>query len=233
MSCGGEGTKSGNKKNDSENETLTAVTVENLQTRHFKVYLNYYSKLRGIKEATVGALIGGRIEKINFGVGESVKEKDVIVQFPLDAPASMYEQTKSAFENSEKNYERAKVLLESGETSQSTFDGLKTNYLVDKRNFETQKQMLFVEAPFDGVISEMKVKVGDNVQSKDPLFTVAQLSKMVTKIWATEYEIRNIKRGMRAEIESGNKKYFGRVIEVSLVADPNKQSFYEEIKFDN
>jgi hypothetical protein len=49
-----------------------------------------------------------------------------------------------------------KTLLVAGETSQANFDGAETKYLVDKRNFETANQALFIDAPYDGVIVETK-----------------------------------------------------------------------------
>ena len=178
-------------------------------------------------------MIGGRIEKINANVGDKVKKDQVIVQFAEDNPGLQYEQAKNAFLNAEKTYSRMKALLEAGETSQAGFDGAETQYLVAKRNYEAMRQVLFVEAPFDGTIVDVKVNEGDNVKNEAHLFAVSQLHKMHAKIWATENEIANIKNGMKAEINFNGKAYTGRVVETSMAADPVKQAFYAEVEFDN
>ncbi len=209
------------------------VEVEVVKTKVFEKHLSFFSKITGVKEATKGAMIGGKIIKINAKPGTFVKEDFVVVEFATDNPASMYEQTKTAYENSKKTYERMKALLAAGETSQSNFEGAEAQYLVNKRNYEIQKQLIYIDAPFDGIITDVKVKEGDNVKSETSLFTIAQLHKVRTKVWISEKEINQIKTGMTATIEFGGKTYKGRVVEVSLSADPYKQAFYAEVEFDN
>src|SRR5690606_1515 len=145
----------------------------------------------------------------------------------------MYEQSRTAYENSEKTYERMKALLAAGETSQANFDGVETQYIVNKRNYEAARKLIFIESPFSGTLVDMKVKEGDNVKGDDQLFTKEQLNKMRTKIWITEKEIGQIKKGMAASIMFGEKKYYGKVVELSMAVDPYKQAFFAEIEFDN
>lgn len=209
------------------------VQLETVKHQPFEKFQSYFSKLAGIKEATKGAPLGGKIDKINFRVGDYVKEDQIVVQFPVDHPGAMYEQAKAAFENSEKTYERMKTLLAAGETSQANFDGVETQYLVNKRNYEAAYKLVFIEAPFSGTIVDVRVKEGDNVKSEASLFTVAQLNKMRTKIWITEKEINDIKKGMTASIMVGGKEYRGKIVEISMSVDPYKQAFFAEVEFDN
>ena len=209
------------------------VKVSEVKLQPFEKYLSFYSNLTGIKEATRGAIVGGKIEKINFKVGDFIKENQVVVQFPTDHLAAQYEQAKSAFEIAEKTYERMKALLKAGETAQANFDAAETQYLVAKSNFQAAKDMIFIDAPFDGYLVDLKVNEGDNVKSEAHLFTIAQLYKMKAKVWVTDKEINFIKKGMNAEITYNNKTYNGKVTDVSLGIDPMRQAFYAEIEFPN
>ncbi len=209
------------------------VKVQVLQKRYFHKDLGFFAKFRGIQETTEGSKIGGRVDKINYTVGTFVQKGTVIAQFPEDAVGAGYEAAKSAYENSKKNYERGKALLEAGEMSQSNFDGLETKYLVDKSTFDKQRQLIFIDAPFDGTITEIKVNEKDNVPEKTPLFTIARLNTVVAKIWATESEIKQIKKGMKAAAKSEDKEFTGIVSEVAITADPKNQAFYAEIEFAN
>ncbi len=221
------------KSDQPGSENAVPVKVENIKYQPFEEYLTFYSKLSGIKEATKGAMIGGKIEKINFPVGAYVKEKDVVVEFDTYNPAAQYEQAKKAYENLKKNYDRMKTLLQAGETSQSNFDAIETQYLVAKRNYESVRQMLFIEAPFDGVIVDMKVHAGDNVKGDTHLFTVAQTNKMRSKVWVSEKEISRFKKGMKVIAEYNGEKFYGRIVEISMAIDPTKQAFFVEVEFDN
>ena len=232
QSCGKDEQNSKSMEQIQEEEGVP-VKVTVIKEEPFKKYLSYFSKLTGLKEATRGAMIGGKIEKINFKVGNYIKEDQVVVQFPTDQPGAQYEQAKSAFDIAEKTYERMKALLETGETSQANFDAAETQYLVAKSNFQAAKDMIFIDAPFDGYLVDMKVNEGDNVKKDAYLFTMSQLNRMKAKVWVTDKEIGLIKKGMNAEITYNNKTYPGKVTDVSLGIDPMTQAFYAEIEFPN
>jgi RND family efflux transporter MFP subunit len=231
--CGSKNPEAAKSMEEIRSEEGIPVKVEKVEYKPFQKYISYYSKLMGIKEATKGALIGGKIEKINANVGDYVKENQVVVQFDTDNPALQYEQAKTAYENSKKNYDRLKSLLDAGETSQASFDGAETQYLVSKRNYESLKQMLFIESPFEGRLVDLKVNEGDNVKNEAYLFTIAQTNKMRAKLWVTEKEIGLIKKGMKTIAVYNGKEYPGRITDISFGIDPARQSFYVESEFDN
>ncbi|NOX17478.1 MAG: efflux RND transporter periplasmic adaptor subunit [Chlorobi bacterium] len=230
---------SGNEKKESKSleqiqkEEGIPVVVKKIKPERFEKYLTFFGKFKGERETIVGAMIGGRIEKINYRPGDKVKKDDVILEFPKDSPASQFQQAQSAYENSKKTYERMKALYEQGEIAQAQFDGVKTKYLVDKRNFETMKDMIELDAPYDGTITELMVHEGDNVKSKKPLFTIAKLDRMKIRIWLSDSERMQIKKGMRAFATVDHKSFAGKVYELSFSVNPMKQAFYADLIFNN
>lgn len=209
------------------------VVIENAEPQLFVKHLTLYGKFMGERETTVGAMIGGRIEKINFHPGDNVNKDDVIIQFPIDAPASQIQQAQSGYENSKKTYERMKSLYEKGEIAQAQYDGAETKYMVDKRNFETMKDMLKPDAPYDGTITEIMVHEGDNVKDKEALFTIAKLDKMKIRVWLSDTERMQIKKGMKAIASVNSKSFVGKVSELSLSVNRMKEAFYADLIFDN
>uniref|UniRef100_A0A7V2ZH78 Efflux RND transporter periplasmic adaptor subunit n=1 Tax=Ignavibacterium album TaxID=591197 RepID=A0A7V2ZH78_9BACT len=232
ISCG-EDKPETKSMDELRNEEGIPVKVEEVKYQPFTKYLTFFSKLTGIKEATKASIVGGKIERINATVGDYVREKQVIVEFDIYNPGVQYEQAKSAYENLKKNYDRVKALLAAGETSQANYDAIETQYLVAKRNYESVRQMLFIEAPFDGILVDMKVNPGDNVRADVPLFTVSQTNKMRSKIWVSEKEISQFKKGMKAVTEYDGQQFIGKVVEISLAMDPARQAFFVEVEFDN
>jgi len=231
--CGSEEVEASKSIEEIRKDEGIPVRVTSINYQTFEKSYSFFAKLCGIKEATKGAIVGGKIEKINAQVGDYVKKDRVIIEFAEDNPGIQYLQAKNSFENAEKTYTRMKNLLQAGETSQANYDGAETQYLVAKRNYESLRQMLFIESPFDGIIVDVKVNEGDNVDKDTHLFAIAQLNKVRAKVWASESEIREIKKGMKTEVEFAGKKYSGRVVEISLAADPFKQAFYAEVEFEN
>jgi membrane fusion protein, multidrug efflux system len=209
------------------------VRVDTVRYQMFEKNLAYFAKLSGIQEATKSAVIGGKIERINVRVGDRVKANQVVVELDQTSPGFQYEQARAAYENAEKTYQRMKAMLEAGETSQANFDGAEVQYLVAKRNYESQRKMLLVDSPFDGTVVDIKVRTGDNVLGDAYLFTVAKLDKMHARIWVTEQEVMQLRIGMSAITQFNGKTYRGKVTEISLAADPYKQAFYVDVEFDN
>lgn len=232
-SCG-EGQKEEAKSMEQlRKENGVPVKITKIDTTVFEKSLTYYATLKGSKEQTKAAMMGGRIKAVKASVGSYVKDGQVIVEMPTDEPGTQYQQAKLAFENSKKTYERMKALLEAGETSQQNYDNVKTQYEVAKENFESVYKMLFIEAPFDGIITQTYVNQGDNVAAKDPLFTISQLNEMRARIWCSEEEISYIKKGEPAYLKSNGKDIKGYVSEVSLAMVPQRQAFYAEVTFKN
>ncbi len=204
------------------------VTVVEVKRKPFAKELTFYATLKGKKEAIKGSSIGGTIEKIRAKVGDYVKKGQIVIEYPKDSPSAQYEQAKAAYENAKKLYERMKALLEAGESSRQNFDNAETRYKVAKRNFETVKQLIFVESPISGYISKIYVNEGDQIGVKKPLFTVSQIDYMKAKIWASENEIKKLKIGQKVVIKYGGKEYPGKIDEISFAMDLAKRAFSVE-----
>lgn len=215
------------------NEEGLPVTIMEINKGAFSNNISFFSKLEGFKEAVVTSMVGGEVENIHARVGQSVGENQIIISFPTNLPAVQYEQARSALNIAKKTYDRMKNLLESGDIAQQAFDGAETQYNVAKRNFEAVKQMVNVDAPFSGVITDIFVKDGDNVGPGAQLFKIAQLHKIRAKLWVTSKEINQIRPGMPAEFDWNGKTYSGKISEISMALDPMRQAFSVDAIFDN
>jgi len=233
VSCSGNEKKKNPSMQQIQKKEGFPVTVKKIQPQKFTRYLSFIGKFKGIKQTIVGAMVGGRIEKIYFKPGQKVKKDEVVISFPEDEPGSKIQQAKAAYNVSAKNYRRIKALFKAGEVSRAQLDGAEAKFIVDKSNYETVKQMIHLKAPYDGVLTELMVREGDNVKAKTPLFTIAKLNKMNIRIWLNANERNEIKKGMTAIATVNGKSFTGRVSVISMSMDPVKQAFYADLTFDN
>jgi RND family efflux transporter MFP subunit len=189
--------------------------------------------LAGNKEATVNSQVDGKIIHILVKKGESVKEGQVVVEFPTNNPDLEYAKLKASFENSEKTYKKLKAQLEDGQTTQAKFDAAEAQYQVNKENFELVKQMLFVESPISGTITEMLIREGEQVEIDKPLFSVAQLNKMKASIWVTETEAASLSTGMAVSVYYNETEYPGKISYLSSSMDDQTKAYGVEIQVPN
>ncbi len=195
--------------------------------------MTFLATMSGIQETTVNSMIGDKIESVKVNVGSRVAAGQVLVTFPTDNPQLQWEQAKTALNNSKKTYDRMKNLFAAGETAQANLDGAETQYLVAKQSFESLRKMVYIDAPFSGVVTNIPVKVGDRVSNGAPLVTIAQTGTMVAKIWASEYEVRQIKQGMPATVNIDGKEYTGKVAVIGLGMNADKKAFQVDVHFNN
>jgi RND family efflux transporter MFP subunit len=232
-SCSGENeTKSESMEQIQKSEGVPVV-INKVKKSKFEKRLKFIAKFKGYRETIVGAMVGGRIDKILVKPGQHVNKDDIIIEFPTDEPGSQYIQAKAAYDNAEKMYNRMKALYEKGEIAQAKFDGVETQYIVAKQNFSIVKDMLKLNAPYDGTITNVMVHEGDNVKGKAPLFAIADLSKMRIRIWVTADEKSQMKKGMRVFAKANEKTFEGKVSDFSIGVDPMKAAFYADVVFDN
>ncbi|MGB9701473.1 MAG: efflux RND transporter periplasmic adaptor subunit [Candidatus Kapaibacteriota bacterium] len=209
------------------------VKVMTLQFEDLRLQLNYLSTLEGYRQSVVTSMVGDKVQKFTAKVGTAVKEGQIVVEFPTNNPALQFEQAKLSYENFKKMYDRMGALLAGGETSQQNFDNTETQYLVAKRNYESLKQMLFVESPISGLIVEKNVEEGQKVKNGDKLFTVAQIDRVKAIFWVSYDELQYIKNGMEVNAEINGKNFKGRISEVALAEDQMRRAFKIEAEIPN
>jgi len=231
--CGDDKTEETKSMEQLQAENGVPVVLKEVQPESFTKYVSFYGTASGKRQTTVGAMTGGRIEKVLIKAGDFVKKDQVVIEFPDDLPSSQIEQAKAAYENSEKTFNRMKKLLEAGETSQSNFDNVQTQYLVNKRNYEALQQILYVQAPYDGTVTGVMVNPGDGVKAEAPLFTIANLSTMKVKVWVSDKENAQIRKGANAIISYNGKEYSGKVSEKDISMDMMHLAFGVEVEFAN
>ena len=232
IGCGEEQVESKNMEQIYKEEGIP-VRVERVQLGSFSSQNTYNTTLTGIKESSASAMIGGRIEKVLVKVGDHVKKDQVLFEFPADAPSAQYYQAKVAFENSENMYNRYKKLFEVGGVSAQDYDNIKTQYEVNKANYENVSKLVKVLAPISGYVTKVNVRETDDVRKETVLATISNLSKLKGSILVSEDEISNVKIGSKAIAEWQGMKIDGKVTQVDMAMDPMTQAFNADVTFEN
>ncbi len=193
----------------------------------------FFSVLTGIQESTAGAKVAGRVEKIFYRVGDRVEKDAVVASFPTDNPAAQYVQAKVGYEHARATRDRMKNLYEHGGISLQDFENAETQFKVAKANWHAVRQSVKVLAPIDGTITGIDVRVSDNVNPGDVLFTVSDYSKLKAKIDVSENRIENIRQGAQATARWGDSVLQGRVVQVDMSMNSREQAFGVHLVFDN
>ena len=241
FSCGGE------KEGPSSEEVFAAsmeqlhaengqpVSVRKLATEDFSVCLKYPAMIKASSESTAYSALDDVVRTVSARVGTAVNQGDVIVSFSPDNRA--LQQAILAHENIRAAYERGSFLFKSNDISRQYFDTIRMQYEISQTTLKAANDMLYVKAPISGTITQINVRVTENVRPGTPLFTVSNSSAFEARLYVGVEEIEQIQAGARAFIELNRgtrapQNVEGRVTQVSLAMDSQKQAFPVTVFFD-
>jgi len=232
-------TACGKKKTETYNmeqiqrEQGVPVTVQTMQPDVFSKELTYTCRLEGIRRTTQGAMVGGKVVNVLARVGQAVKQDQVLVEFADDNPSAQYLQAKAAYENARSTRDRMKALYEAGGISQLDMDNAQTAFEVNEANYNAVSKMIRPQAPISGIVTAMNVRVSDNVEPGDQLFTVSQVDRMKTEAWVPETEIGLVKAGQAVHAAWQGRTFSGHVTQVAYDLNRDMQGFGVQMELNN
>ena len=135
-----------------------------------------------------------------------------------------------------KEYEVAENLFKKGFRSEVKLSESRTNFekalaLYENSQVKLNNTKIFV--PFDSIVEESYVELGDYLKKGDPIAKVVDLDPIFISINVTEKEIDKIKKGQKASVKILDSFYKGKVNYVSRTADKLTRNFKVQIKLSN
>lgn len=191
------------------------------------------------KRADVRAELGAVVQQVLKENGDTVRRGDVLVKLDestvrdsLNAAEESLRAATLSFEQSERQLQRVKSLQAQGMVSQQAAEDAEvrrnnanSDVLAAKArvvNARQQLQRTEVRAPFDGVVVERKVSVGDTVQVGRELLKVMDPRTLRLEGRVSADQLREVRIGQTVRFSLngyGAQRFEGRVQRVDAVAN--------------
>jgi RND family efflux transporter MFP subunit len=199
------------------------VSVRELALEDFSVYLKYPTVVYAASESTAYAALSDVVRVISKKVGDTVRQDEVIVSFSADNQT--LRQAALAYEGASNAFSRTSTLYRNNDISRQDYDSVRMQYDIAEANLKAANDMVYVKAPISGTITQLNVHSTENVRPGSPLFTVSNQNGFEARFYVGVDEIERIQTGARVFIDDPSQNIEGRVTQVSLVMDSQKQSF--------
>ncbi|MDR0307025.1 MAG: efflux RND transporter periplasmic adaptor subunit [Chitinispirillales bacterium] len=193
-------------------------------------------------EVQISASVPGTIEKLAVSEGQAVKKNEVLAQLDqqeyranLTRAEASLQLTQAALAQSKTMYSRAKELFNKHLISRQDYESAQTQYLLDEARVkeasavvkQAKKQLddTIITSPMDGVVTQLKVEVGEQVVIGLPsvpgvvLMVIADMSRMRVEGEVSEVDVVSIQPGQKAfiTVEAFIDSVFeGEVTEVAM-----------------
>jgi multidrug efflux system membrane fusion protein len=218
-------------------EPVMSVRVRELHAQDVTREIIVSGRTEPARIVTVRAEIDGRIVAVNAERGQPIKQGDVIARIDMRDLEARLTEARATVKQREMQYAAAQKLLKQNLQSQvdmaERLAQLETARAQLKRT-EVEVANTTMAAPFDGVLEDRNVEVGDYVKSGDQVARVLEQNPMLVIGDVNERERGHLHAGDPgfARLATGQAVQ-GRLRYVAAEADPATRTFRIELEVPN
>jgi RND family efflux transporter MFP subunit len=181
--------------------------------------------LEPIRTVGVNAQLSGILLSIDAEEGHRIQQGQVLAQIDareLEAQSRSAEAAltfaKSTIDRSEQLFKQQIITAAELERDRAAFESAKAS----SEQLKTRLGYARVAAPISGMITEKTVEAGDIVSGQTRLFTIADVSTLVTRIQVSELEVNTLRVGDHVPLSVdalGGERVDGRIRRIFPAAD--------------
>ena len=190
------------------------------------------------KSANLAFSSGGIVKKVLVDITDEVKKGDIIAQLNNDDLKAMLEVSKTAVKYAKKDYDRQ--LKVKNIIDKSKFDKYAFKYENAVAKLKYQQALLdktILKAPFDGIIFDKNVEVGDVVTGANPrtIFKLQSKSKRKLILEFDQKYWQKVKVGdiFEYKIDGDNKIYRSKISKIYPIANSKNRKIKAEVEANN
>lgn len=182
-------------------------------------------------DAEVVARVGGTLLRLLVEEGTRVRAGALLAvidprQMRLEAA-----QARVQLERAESDYRRQVELHERGLLAAGAFDGTRFDLEQKRAAYELATLQLAhteLRAPFDGIVAERRVRVGQNLAVGTTAFRIVDASGLRAVVHVPEAQLARLQPGQQAELAVDAlpmRRFSARVARISPTVDPRTATF--------
>lgn len=179
----------------------------------------------------------GRVIEVLVNRGQRVAAGDVIVRLAEEDRPARLKQAKALLKQRQLEHEAAKKLSEKGFRAETQLAGSEADLEAARsavHRAQIDLENIVIKAPFDGIVEERTVEIGDLAEIGDSIARVVDLDPILVVAYVSEREIGHLNTGDQAHARLiTGAEVDGEVSFISAIADPVTRTFRVEVEIPN
>jgi|TARA_R110000824_G_scaffold366730_1_gene555459 multidrug efflux system membrane fusion protein len=222
---------------DASQNVMPRVTVTELVAEQRIGAISIRGRTAPKRAVHIRAETQGRVAELPVEKGARVTKGQVICRLDLDARGAQLAEAQALMRQRKLEYDASRQLAEKGYRSQTTAAGSKAAYdaanaRLHQMNVEVAQTKIV--APFDGVLDERPVEVGDYMRPGDACGLVVEMNPLLVLGQVAEDRVNALTVGSKgnARLVTGETAE-GTITFVAKSADPATRTFKVELEVPN
>ncbi len=217
--------------------TATRVQVRAQRAESITRYISVFGRTAPARSVEIKAETNGRVEELQAARGQRVGEGAVMLRLDLRDRQARLEQAQASVAQHQTAYEGQLELKAQGYVSETQIAETLAKLEAAKAELvraQLDLDYMLIRAPFDGVIQERMVEVGDFVRAGDPVLTFVDNTRLIVTASIAEQDARfvAVNNAASAKLVTGEQAR-GRIRYVAPVADEATRTFTVELELPN
>jgi multidrug efflux system membrane fusion protein len=157
------------------------------------------------KEADIMATAAGKVTRVNFDLGSSVRQGSTLIQVDSKLKELSLEATQLNIEKLKKDVTRYNTLLAGNATTEIQVNETKYNYenaVNQAEQIRKQIQDADVKAPISGRIIKKNIEAGEYVNAGTVLGTVLDISRLKVQVLVNEKDVYTLREGQSVRVSA-------------------------------
>jgi len=206
---------------------------------------SFPGKVDASQRAELAFRVSGKLQEVLVKEGDLVEEGQVLARLDPTDYELVLEDRQARFDNTERNFKRARELVKDGNISRLDFDRMEAEYRSATAALSQASKDLeytVLVAPFRGRIAQRDVENFEEVMAKQTVMWLQNIDQLDIVINLPESVVRSVRGGVSREVGDGehtdpavrataqfdgrdNETFMLRPKEVATKADPQTQTF--------
>ncbi len=200
--------------------------------------------IEAIRQSTLSAEVSGRVESINFDVGDQVKQGEVIVRIRdnehrarLKKASAALDEAQARYDDARSEFKRVQGLYKDKVVSKAAFDKANANLESTQARVEAahasvseaQEQLdnTVIHAPYSGIVSARHIELGESTNIGQPIMSGYAMGEFRAIANAPQSIINAVRDHQKARVIllENQQTIDARKLTIFPYADPQNHSF--------
>ena len=217
----------------SEDEEVATIPVEAeaLERGSIAAFYSATGTLEADREARVVPRLTGQIVSIEVEEGDFVERGQVLARVDADRLRIEKQQADADLSRMRQDYERHQEMHARNLISTEVFERVKYDFEAQTARVELVELELSysaITAPFSGVVSERMIKLGNQVNTAEPIFVITAMDPLQATLDVPERELARLANDQPVAVTMDalpNQTFAGFIQRISPVVDAGSGTF--------
>ncbi len=216
---------------------LTTVRTRLITAEDYTSVVLVTGQTQASREITLRSQLDGRVAKVGAEKGQTVKRGQMLMTFDEEDWPARLQEAEARVKQREMEHSAAKQLASKGFQAETKLAEAFANLQAAKTQrtrMATDLENTVIFAPFDSVLNDRHVEIGDVLRKGDPIAMLIDLNPILVTAHVSERDYLNLNKGQAAKARLADGTEFPGVVRyISSAADPNTRTFKVELEIPN